>query len=303
MKTTQSQNLSLEEFRQRISQPQAPSKTNRFWDLLRRALPVSVLGALFVSLWQYETGYHDKMAAIAQEDATAATNTLNGTLTTISNAILLQQRLVSDFYLTLKTNKLTQNASYETTEAQSIYKNYINAYADFSQNYSILPLKMTLYIDWPTDGTISLPSDKPPTNSDPVSMSSLGEFNFDCEGNMPTFTPNHTLVLTANDRSLTIDWNNAADQVVAIEYCFDVTHVETLALQQWASSGSIPPQLMDYMTKNAFLFQSGRPVSQASRISALMRLAMLKIGLLRVQSLPYTLLESIRCIFPSTQCR
>src|SRR3984885_9358042 len=98
-------------------------------------------------------------------------------------------------------------------------------YTGLHQNYDLLARKAEIYLDWPSDLTHDAAKNTSPT-IDPINMSALGEFDFDCEKYMPDFANgNSTIPLTDkhNGNQVTIDWNSAKHNVLTMHYCFKIT--------------------------------------------------------------------------------
>jgi hypothetical protein len=273
------------------------STKHGLWQLLKRGLTVGALGALgtfFVSLLQYQSAYQDKVATIAKEDTAAATTTLNDTLSTMSTAILLQQRLIADFYKALHEGDLKNEQAYPTTDARSIYKGYADAYTVFSENYALLVRKVELYLDWPTDSRRNSTATAV-LISNPLNTQMLAQSDFDCERDMPSFESGKSTQVLKN--KTTIDWNNAAHHVLTIEYCFEATHYFVAGALQWASKQPISDIQLAVLEHREDLYRE-LPRNQVLRLNSFMSLAMYKIELLRSRYQPYSLL----CILPFARC-
>jgi hypothetical protein len=288
----------------------APSSTptkHGLWQFLKRGLTVGALGALgtvLVSLLQYQSAYQDKVATVAREDTAAATATFTDALNAMSVPILLQQRLIYDFYRAIPGDTYKNDEAYETADARNIYKSYADAYTNLNENYTLLARKVELYLDWPTN-PLRESNLSAILSTDPVSLPLLGEFNFDCEGYMPTFenTNSHIALKDPQNtgRTLGIDWYSAKHHVLTTEYCFEVTHRTMTAVLQWASRSPINPADFKSFTEpdREQILRYIRPANQTLRLNAFMSLAMYNIELFRSMYQPHSLL----CNLPFMHCR
>jgi hypothetical protein len=249
-----------------------------------------VISTLVVAYFQNLSAYHDRVATLAKDDMAAATQTFTEASGSLSAALALQRRLISDFYAAIPGDVYKNDAAYLTKDARAIYKDYTDIYSSLHQNYNLLARKAEIYLDWPSD-----PKRDPAANAspqiDPINMSFLGAANFDCEKFMPNFEGGKTTIpLTDPDtgRTYSIDWHSALHNVLTIQYCFDVTHLSIGGILQWASQSSIDPRQWDYVTKSdhAELFDKIRATNQVLRLNAFVSLAMSEIERIRVKYRP-----------------
>jgi hypothetical protein len=292
------------------TQGRPPPERQSFWrGVLHQISGVALLGligTLIGAYFQNITAYQDKVAALAQQDMSAATQALDEIGTKLSTAISLQQRFVGNFYnaicldvdnvyedLYKETKTPCKNASqdsraYLTKSAGDLYKSYMDNYASFHQGYNLLAEKAEIYLDWPSDPSHDAANDTEPS-LDPINMSTLGAFNFDCEKDMPKFREETTIPLTnANGTKVTLDWNSAKHLVLTAQYCYEVTHQHLTAAFQWASQSTIDPVQWSYLTdkSHADLFKQTRGTNQILRFNAFMRRAMSEIEAIRVRFRP-----------------
>jgi hypothetical protein len=265
-----------------------------FWQSLRgfvgRQLSgitlIGVLGlltTLIVAYFQNLSTYHDKVTTQARDDMAAATAVFAEASTALSNAISLQQRLLDDFYDAQANDAYKEDDAYPTKDARALYKQYLDAYTSLHENYNLLARKAEIYLDWPSDLTHDAAQNTMPT-LDPISMSTLGASNFDCEQHLPEFSGEKSRVPLTD--TLALDWNSAKHHVLAMQYCFEVTHRNLKAALQWASQSAVDPAQRASLTKQEGLFRHTRAVNQVVRLNAFISLAMSEIEQIRVEYRP-----------------
>lgn len=258
-----------------------------------------LVSTLLVAYFQNLSAYHNKVATLAQTDTAAATDTFTEATTNLSLALTLQQRLIQDFYAALNNNAYQDDTSYLTKDARSVNKEYLDIYATLHKNYNLLARKAEIYLDWATDRSRAEATDISPS-TDPISVTLLGEYDFDCSNDMPAFTPGDS-VTVLNDKNnpknppLRIDWYSTQHHVLTIEYCFDVTHKKMTAALEWASKSPIEATELAYMQKpdKATLFKVDRPTTQVLRLNAFMSLAMSRIEQICIKYRPNGFLCSL----------
>ncbi len=197
------------------------------------------------------SAYQDKVATQAKDEMAAATQVFAEASSALSSALSLQQRLINDFYDAVPGDAYKDDNAYPTKSARAIYKDYLDAYTGLHQNYNLLARKAEIYLDWPSDLTHDAANTTP--TIDPLNMSALGEFDFDCEKYMPDFADGHSTVpLTDqhNGDKITIDWNSAKHHVLTTQYCFEITHKHLTAALQWAAQSDIDPAQWSYLTND-----------------------------------------------------
>jgi hypothetical protein len=270
------------------------------WTLLHQVSGVALLGlvgTLIGAYFQNLSAYQDKVSSLAQSDMAAATQVFVDTSNALSLGMTLQQHLIDDFFQALPNDLYKDDTSFFTKDARASYEDYTKAYSALHQNYNLLPRKAELYLDWASDTSRDAAQDSTPS-TDPISMSILGAYNFDCEKNMPAFTVQDHLALlpdpNGKNPKLEIDWLSAQHNVFAMEYCFDTVHRRMIAVLQWASQSKVDTDQIDYMKARADLFHTDRPTSQVLRLNAFMSLAMSQIEKIRVKYRP----NSYACSVP-----
>ena len=251
---------------------------------------LGVLGTLIIAYFQNMSAYQDKVATQAKDEMAAATQVFAEASTALSSALSLQQRLIDNFYDAVPKDAYKDDNAYPTKSARALYKDYLDAYTSLHQNYDLLARKAEIYLDWPSDLTHDAAKNTSPT-MDPINMSTLGEFDFDCEKYMPDFANgNSTIPLTDkhNGNQVTIDWNSAKHHVLTTQYCFEITHQHLNAALQWASQSGIDPVQWAYLTNDdrRDLFRVKRATNQVLRLNAFISLAMSEIEQIRVEYRP-----------------
>jgi hypothetical protein len=250
-----------------------------------------LISTLVVAYFQNLSTYHDKVATMAKQDMAAATEAFTDASTALSVALSLQQRLISDFYAAVPGDTYKNDAAYLTKDARATYKDYADMYSKLHQNYNLLARKTEIYLDWASNAHRDPAANTSPT-TDPINMSLLGEFDFDCEKYMPSFDSGKTTVTLPDPHhskdTLVIDWNSAKHHALTTEYCFDVTHKGMTAVLQWGSQTNIDLAQMSYMTNpdRTKLFKTTRATGQVLRLNAFMSLAMFEIEQIRVKYRP-----------------
>jgi hypothetical protein len=259
---------------------------------------LSVFGTLIGAYFQNLSAYENKVAAQAQADLTAATQTFTETSSALAAPLSLQKQLIADYHNAIVAGTDAEANAYETTHAHEIYKAYTIAYAELSQNYNLLARKAELYIDLASDLTRNPKSDGTPS-SDEIDMSLLNAYGFDCEQHMPSFDRqakdkngrqenDSKVVLTdpKTSKTLTVDWYSAKHQVLTIETCFEITHQAMTPVQQWASGSVVDPAQKTRFEQKTFEVFQARASNQVLRLNAFMSLAMFDIEKVRIKYRP-----------------
>jgi hypothetical protein len=242
---------------------------------------VGVLGlltTLIVAYFQNMSAYQDKVTTQAKDDMTSATQVFAEASTALSSAISLQQQLINYFYAAVPNGVYKDDGAYPTASARAMYKDYVDSYTSLHQNYNLLARKAEIYLDWPSDPTHDAATNTGP-NVDPFNMSTLGEFDFNCEKYLPNFAPDKVRIPLTDQHdgtTATLDWNSAKHHVLTMQYCFDVTHKKLTGLLEWASKSTIAQADWDYLTNKDTqeLFQKTRANNQALRLNAFVGVAM-----------------------------
>ena len=275
--------------------PDAPSGGG-FWLWIRSAIGraegefsfvkgltvLSLFGTLIGAYFQNLSAYEAKVAAQAQADMTAATQTFAETSSALATPLSLQQQLISDYHKAIVAGTDADANSFEKADAHEVYQAYVKAYAELSQNYNLLARKAELYIDMASDLTRNPTLDGTPS-SDEINMSLLNAYGFDCEAHMPSFdrpvrdgngkvVDNSKIVLTdpKTKKTLTVDWYSTRHHVLAIETCFEITHRAMAPVQQWASGSAVDPAKKARFVQTTFDVFQRRDSNQVLRLNAFM---------------------------------
>jgi hypothetical protein len=273
-------------------------RTERDYSFLKGLTVLSLFGTLIGAYFQNLSAYENKVAAQAQADMTAATQTFAEVSSALASPLRLQRQLISDYHAAITAGTDGDADSYETADAYKVYRAYRKAYADLSQSYNLLARKAELYIDLSSDLNRNPSADGAPSE-DEIDMSLLNAYGFDCETNMPSFDKHakdksgkqidESKIELPNPqakKTLTVDWYSTKHHVLAIETCFEITHEAMTPVHQWASGSAV-----DAAKKAAFIDKtydvfSGRASNQVLRLNAFMALAMFDIDKIRIKYRP-----------------
>jgi hypothetical protein len=197
-----------------------PAKSSLWWSVKRAVLRTDselsyfkgltfagLLSTLLVAYFQNLSAYQDKVAAQAKNDIEAATQTFTDTSNALLTALALQQRLTIDFYSAVPDDVYKNDDAYLTRDARSTYSAYLNAYDALHQNYNLCARKAEIYLDWASDVTRD-PARNTSPSTDPIFMSLLGEYDFDCENDMQSFFGNTTTKFTAKTILRIHNWSS-----------------------------------------------------------------------------------------------
>lgn len=271
-----------------------------FWQRLKRVLIhteaefsflkgltfVGFLSTLIVAYFQYLSAYQDKVATQAKDDLESATAAFKEASTALSVPLSLQERLISGYYDAIDQKIDTDANAYLTRSMRAINGPYQDAYTALRQNINLLAQSVEIYLDWASDANRDPAINIPPT-ADPISVSALGTYNFDCDNDMPIFTENgYKLVLKGQDGTeLDVDWYSVKHHILTIYYCFYLTHELMEPAREWASSSPV-----DTNGKGKFIERkkllTGRLTKQIVRANAFMGLALNEIEQIRVKYRP-----------------
>jgi hypothetical protein len=247
---------------------------------------IGFLGTIIVGYFQYLSAYQDKVAAQAKDDLAAATSAFTETSTALSVPLSLQERIVYSYYDAVNQKLDTDDNAYVTKSARAIYAAYEDSYTSLREHIDLLARKTEIYIDWASDFGHD-PNANNPAVADPINVSLLSAYNFDCDKDMP-FADGKTNVQLKDKKGnvLTIDWYSAKHHVVTMGYCLDDTNKLVEPVRQWASNSSVnaarkadllDPQKIDLM---------GRLNNQELRLNAYMSLTMDAIDQIRLKYQP-----------------
>lgn len=232
----------------------SPPAKRGFWSFLGNAAVLGVvLGALgtgFVSLLQYVSAYHDSVAKLAKDDLDNGTAALTEAVTALANPLSLQERLIWFYSAAKKNNTDADDAAYETRNARAISKNYEDSVIALSAGIKLLARKMELYLDLPGDLNHAADNNSS-ADVEPIGTSSLRGSDFVCDDRHMPFAKDESGKVTAqlrltskkdsdltSSKPLAINWKSAKDNLLTLEYCFEVTHEGMGEIRRWASQSS-----------------------------------------------------------------
>jgi hypothetical protein len=250
---------------------------------------ISFAGTLIAAYFQYLSAYQDKVQTQAKEDLAAATSAFVETSNALSTPMTLQALLFYDFMQATRLKVDSDQNALPSKNASDMYKPYDDAFSALHENINLFARKMEIYLDWPSNLDFD-PAVSTGMGQDPITTSLLGAYDFDCDSDMPSFTPGKTQVhLKGTDGSgLDVDWYSAKHHVLTMGYCLDVTHKTWLEIvRQWSSHSSLDPtDITTFLDqKKAGLLQQ-RLDSQVVRLNAFMTLAMNEIARIRARYQP-----------------
>jgi hypothetical protein len=247
---------------------------------------VGFLGSFIVGYFQYISAYQDKVNMLAKEDLGTATSAFVDASDALSIPLSLQERLVFSFYDAVKQKVDGDGNAYVTKSARAMIASYDSNYAALRENVNLIGKKMEIYLDWASDLNRDAAMVISPT-ADPISSSSLGNYNFDCDNDMPSFGKDKS-TLHLKDKTghvLDVDWYSAKHNVLTIYYCFNTLHNLMEPVRQWASSDPVSAPEQSSFIKQEDAVKS-RLANQVMRLNAFMGVAMNEIEQIRVKYRP-----------------
>jgi len=254
-------------------------------------LPAVVLLAnVMIGHFQFMSDYQNKVVTEGSRQVSAAESTFTDVSTTFARALTLQQQLFFNFRDAIARKTDGDDRALETKDARAIYKEYDQVRMYLQQNIDLLAHRVEANIDWPSD--VERDSAAQAIGGDPMSRLALGAYNFDCDGDMPSFTKNASLkpppdMLKANPQApaLTVDWQSAKHHVLALYYCFYLTNNNIEAAREWASNSSINAPIKDKFLRR--IDAIGEQIdNDAVRLNAFMTLAVNAIEVIRAKFRP-----------------
>ena len=274
------------------------------------AAVLGALGTVFVSILQHVSAYHDSVAKLAKEDLDNAATALTDAVTALSNPLSLQEQLIWFYAVAKKNNTDTDDDAYETKNARSISKNYEDSATALGVGIKLLARRMELYLDLPGDLNHAAANNSS-ADVEPIGTSSLRASDFVCDAKHMPFAKDASgkviskLQLTpkgddnlGGNKPLAINWKSAKDNLLTLEYCFEMTHEEMREIRLWASKAK-PVRSGE--------FDLGRVKAlvklQEQRFSDFMSVATFKIEQFRVRyqpNGPFCSVFGIDTIFPHT---
>lgn len=295
------------------SPPAQSQRASRgFWALLGNTAGVAAvlgaLGAAFIGLLQYISAYNDSVAKLAKNDLDLAVATLADTVSALSTPLSLQGRLIWFYSVAKNANTDADNDAYETKSARAIAKNYEDLVIALSAGIKLLARKMEIYLDLP--GDLNHAADNSSTaKAEPIGTSNLRASDFVCDDKHMPFARDGTGKITSRlelmpkgdsdlsgKKLLAINWKSAKDNLLTLEYCFEITHEKMGEIRRWASQGSNDGPQPAKATKAKELDIGGVKTLaklQEQRFSDFMSVATFKIEQFRVKYQPNGLLCTV----------
>ena len=282
------------------------AKCERGFTLFRSLSLVGLVSSLLVSSFQYLNSYQDKVTAQAKENMQNAAKTFDDIATKFSLVQTLQQQLFFDYSTALDDRAGANEQALAVKSAQSVLKDYETAQLTLSETGDLLARKAQMYIDWATNFSRN-PLEQETPSSDPLDQTLLRAFDFDCDHNLPQFSPSKGGAATAppasaedacaidarynfdaadsyvdicpknrekagTSNSVTIHWFSAKHQVVTMHYCLRSLHEKLAPVRHWASQPEAKPAGNASSQADRERIQ-GAIELQAKRLNAFMNLA------------------------------
>jgi hypothetical protein len=205
--------------------------------------------------------------------------------------------LIFGYFAAVDGNVDTDDTAYVTKSTRAINDLYENAYSALRQNINLLAQKLEIFLDWPSDPrhdpAINISPSADPINEISILGTSLGAYDFDCGKDMPAFGNDESsrIELTEKDitgkpvKTITLDWNSAKHEVLAMYYCFYVEHQTMKSVREWASGKKPDPtERAKYIGERKLV--EDRLSKQLLRFYSFMGLAMNEINQIRVKYRP-----------------
>lgn len=303
------------------------AKFDRGFTLVRGLSLVTVLSSLLVGYFQYLNSYQEKVSTQAKENMQAAAKTFDDIATKFSLVQTLQQQLFFDYSKALDDHADADEQALAIKSAQDVLKDYESAQLALSETADLLARNAQMYIDWATNFRHN-PLEQLAPSSDPLDETLLRAFDFDCDHNLPQFTPAKggaatTPRISAEDAcsidarynrdspdsyvdvcpknrekagtndSVTIHWFSAKHQVVVMHYCLRSLHGRLAPVRHWASQPEAKPVSTVSSQIDRDRIQSAIDL-QAKRLNAFMNLATFQMDGIRESYRP----DSFACHVP-----
>ncbi len=217
------------------------------------ATVLGVLATVLVGIFQFISGYNDRVTNLAKDDLDKATSALTDTVSELSGALALQERLIWAYYEAHPGTSAPQQGAGDASavSAQTMikdYQSYEDAFTKLSADTPWLARKIEIYLDLPSElNHTAAQRDPDPAvttagaKREPTNNATLHKLPFHCDTDLPVFGQESSgpkpRQLPDNDY-VVIDWRNAKDNLVTLEYCFEDTHYKMNRILSWANGGS-----------------------------------------------------------------
>jgi hypothetical protein len=244
-----------------------------------------------VAYFQSVETYESQLSAQYKEDFANGTAAFAEASNALSPALTLQQILYTSFRDAMHSHVENDDHAFITQSDRDIYKSYVDERRSLRQNIHVLARKMELYIDRPSNRFLNVTTDNQ-LGVDPLTPSTLGAYDFDCDakGNIPDSRSLESLATVkikskTGKPDLDLDWRSAKHQIIALQYCFETTHVALEAARQWAAKSPVDPDKKTQFTDRIEDVQNSID-EQVERFNAFMLLSMRRIEQIRLKYEP-----------------
>lgn len=291
------------------------------WLGLVKGLSVfTVLSSLAVACFQYSSQYQDKVSAQAKEDMKGATDTFTDVSKRFSEAQTLQQMLFLDFSNAFDEHVTAGQRPLATKQAQHIVGNYEASAIALLEAGDLIARDAEIYIDWASNFKRDSAQPSHPIR-DPLSLSLLKSYDFDCNDNLPQFvsidntagkidrdstgsacrfdrserlaraknSPVVNLCPRQKDKTdaeaVTIDWFSARHQALTLHFCFEALHERLGLVRSWAARPEARPPTREVVRNEREQIRTAID-NQAMRLEAFMGLATFRMESIRLNYRP-----------------
>jgi hypothetical protein len=268
--------------------------------LLKNLTIVGMVGTIIGAYFQYNSWREEHIISEYKENFAKATDAFAESSKALSMAMNLQHIIFFTFKNAVDSNVETQKDSFLVKSSRDVYKAYVEARTTLRGGVNVFARKAEIYIDWPSNKDRD-PAKAADPGSDPISLDTLGVYNFRCDRHMPDRSVNALEPLSLPGQggaaALQVDWRSVKHQLLTFYLCFDRAHSEMLVAREWASESPV-----DATAKAKFI--EGFPHMQAildrqvERMNALMMLSMRRIEQIRLKYEPTSFLCHLLALKP-----
>lgn len=280
----------------------------------------TALSSFAVGSFQYYNDYQEKVSAQAKDDMKGATDTFTDVSKRFSEAQTLQQMLFQDFSNAFDEHVAGGQKPLAAKQAQGIVANYETSAIALLEAGDLIARDAEIYIDWASNFKRDSAQPSHPIR-DPLSLSLLKSYDFDCNDNLPQFLSidnkagkidrDSTGSVCALDRSerlarakkspvlnlcprqkdktdaeaVTIDWFSARHQALTLHFCFEVLHDRLGLVRSWAARPEARPPTREVVRNEREQIRTAID-NQAMRLEAFMGLATFRMESIRLNYRP-----------------
>ena len=274
----------------------AASFVDRELSFVKGMSAFTVLSSLVVGYFQYVSAYQTKVNTEAAQQISDAESTFSDISSQMSKAVTLQQYLFFNYRDALAVKADGDQNALSAKLARTIYQPYDDLRTALRENIDLMARKVERNLDWRSDPRRDAAAIKS-IGTDPMTRLALGHYDFDCDSDkyMPSFEPGQTRVnieATAAVRhdnpraqALTLDWYSTKHNLLALYYCFEVSHNRLEAAREWAAASSVSAADKTKFEKSLTIIQLGLN-REAIRLNAFMTLAARRIENIQVKFRP-----------------